>query len=99
MEYVLTITEIFTVALAGAFGSFIKDILHDGYLQIPEIKDKQIYLGFLGGALVGAFVGIVIDGSFLTALMAGFTGTSVVAKLAVGRKIKDLEKEVKEGVK
>jgi len=99
MEQVCTIAEIATVALAGAFGSFIKDILQDGYLQIPEIKEKQVYLGFLGGALVGAVVGIVIDGSFLTALMAGFTGVSVVSKLAVGKKIKDVQEKVKEAVK
>ena len=77
----ITTNELFTVAVAGAIGSFIKDILVDGCIQLPEMKEKKLYLGFFGGALVGSFVGMMIDGSFLTALMAGYTGTSVVSKL------------------
>ena len=77
----LTAGEILTVALAGSLGSLVKDIFTDGCIQLPELKGKNLYLGFLGGALVGGFAGIMIDGSFITALMAGYTGTSIITKL------------------
>lgn len=93
----ITTNELVMVAIAGAFGSLVKDILVDGCIQIPEIKEKKLYLGFIGGALIGSFVGMMIDGSFLTALMAGYTGTSVVSKLVVPTTIEvTKEKDIKQ---
>lgn len=89
----LTLSELITVAAAGAFGSLVKDVLTDNCIQIPEIKDKKLYLGALGGAIVGAFVGIVVDGTFLTALMAGYTGTSIVTKLVGPTKREEIIRE------
>jgi len=67
--------------LAGALGSLIKDILADGSIQLPKVVDGKVVLGFIGGMLVGAFVGVIVDGSFLTALMGGFVGISVISNL------------------
>lgn len=84
----MPLTEILTVALGGAFGSLVKDIVNDGCIEMPDLKEQKLYLGFIGGAIIGAFVGVVIDGTFITALMAGFTGSSVITKLAVGSTVK-----------
>jgi len=73
--------EIVVVLLGGALGSLAKDCLKDGMLYLPYIKEKSLYLGFVGGMIVGAFVGIVVDGSFGTALLAGYVGTSVISGL------------------
>jgi len=69
------------IILAGAAGALVKDIVQDGCLVLPEKKDGKIVLGFIGGLLIGAFVGYVVDGQPLTAAMAGFTGSSLLAKL------------------
>ena len=67
--------------IAGALGSLVKDILADGRLRLPKIIDGELLLGFVGSMVVGAFVGVVVDGSFLTALMGGFVGMSVITNL------------------
>jgi hypothetical protein len=77
----LPFLEIMTVALGGFLGSFIKDCLQDNAIELPYKKDGKIYLGFIGGALVGILVGIAIDGSFVTAAMAGYSGTAVLRQL------------------
>ena len=77
----LLFPEIVTVALGGFLGSFIKDCLQDNCIELPYKKDGKIYLGFIGGALVGILVGIAIDGSFVTAAMAGYSGTAVLRQL------------------
>jgi len=82
----LTVVEILTVALGGIIGGLVKDILVDGAIQLPYKKDGYIYLGFIGGAIIGAFVGIAIDGSFVTALMGGYTGTSIIQNLVAKEK-------------
>lgn len=80
------INEILTVALGGIIGGLVKDILIDGAIQLPYKKDGYVYLGFIGGAVIGAFIGLVIDGSFITALMAGYTGTSIIQNLVTREK-------------
>jgi hypothetical protein len=80
------IYEILTVALGGIIGGLVKDILIDGAIQLPYKKDGYVYLGFIGGAIVGAFIGLVIDGSLVTAMLAGYTGTSVIGNLLVKSK-------------
>jgi len=75
------------IILAGAAGALVKDIVQDGSLVLPEKKDGKIVLGFIGGLLIGAFVGYVVDGQPLTAAMGGFTGSSLLAKLAQSSEI------------
>ena len=69
------------IFLAGAFGAVCKDIFQDNKLVLPKITAGEFYLGFLGGVIIGGLVGLSVDGSFLTAMMAGFTGSSVIANL------------------
>lgn len=73
--------EIILLFLAGAFGSLVKDIVVDGKLALPKIVDGDLILGFIGGMIVGAFVGYVVDGGMLTAMMGGFVGISVIENL------------------
>lgn len=67
--------------VAGAVGSLAKDIIQDNQLRLPYVKDGYVVLGFLGGMFVGAFVGWCVDGSFLTAALGGYVGTSAISNL------------------
>ena len=66
---------------AGAFGALAKDCVADGKLKLPKVVDGELALGFLSGMLIGAFVGWAIDGSFLTAGLAGYVGISAVTSI------------------
>ncbi len=69
------------LCLAGAFGSLAKDVLQDGRVQLPFMRDGYFYLGFIGGMIVGAFVGFAVDHSPLTAALGGYVGTSAIVHL------------------
>jgi hypothetical protein len=77
--------EYLIVALGGAAGALVKLIIADNFLVLPKKIDGKLSLGFLGSLLIGAFVGYMIDGSFVTAAMAGFTGFSVIENLVPGK--------------
>ncbi len=67
--------------LGGAFGSIARDIVIDGRLKLPFLKDGDLVLGFVGGAFVGSFVGFSVDHSVLTAVLSGYVGTSAIRHL------------------
>lgn len=67
--------------LAGACGAIAKDIVQDGCLQLPQKDGDKLVLGFIGGAIVGAFVGFAVDHSVLTAVLSGYVGTSAIQHL------------------
>jgi len=71
----------FQLFAIGAFGALLKDIVEDGYLKLPSLKDGNFYLGFLGGVAIGGCAGILVDGSIITAFLAGYSGTSVIQNL------------------
>jgi len=73
--------SVIALFLAGAVGALIKDILKDNQLVLPNIKGDILTLGFLGSAMIGGFVGWVVDGSFLTAALSGFVGYSAIENL------------------
>jgi hypothetical protein len=82
----------FLLLLAGGAGALIKEILEDNKIKLPNIKDGMLDLGFLGALLIGGFVGYAIDGSYLTAAMAGFVGFSAIQNLVPGAvKVKNSE--------
>ncbi len=72
---------IWPLLLGGALGAIAKDIVKDGRLQLPFINGNDLVLGFFGGAFVGAFVGYAVDHSLLTAVLAGYVGTSAIQHL------------------
>lgn len=73
--------SILSLLAPGALGALAKDILKDNKLELPKAIDGQLCLGFIGGAIIGGITGYYVDGSFLTAFMAGFTGTALVEGL------------------
>ncbi len=81
MAHLLVLSEGIQVALGGAIGALAKDCLVDNALELPFRRDGKLFLGFIGAAIVGAFIGYVVDGSFLTAMLGGYSGKSVVEQL------------------
>ena len=77
----LSFNEMCLMALAGAIGSVVKDILTDGALVIPYKQDGKLFLGCIGGAIIGSFVGMAVDGSFVEALFGGYAGMSIIENL------------------
>ena len=73
--------SVIPIFLAGAVGAFVSDILKDNYLELPKKLDKKIYLGSIGGIIIGGFAGALIDGSLTTAFMGGFVGKEIILKL------------------
>ena len=67
--------------LAGAFGSLARDLIKDGKLHLPYVEDKTLVLGFVGGMIIGAFVGWAIDSNFVLAGMSGYAGSSAISHL------------------
>lgn len=74
-------TEIAIVLFGGGFGAFIKEVVGDNCLQMPKFENNKLNLGFLGSVIVGAFVGFVIDGGFITSAMAGFVGFAMIENI------------------
>jgi hypothetical protein len=69
---------------AGAAGALISEIIQDNCLIMPEFKNGTLILGSVGGIIVGACAGYLIDGSPLTAFMGGYMGKSIVVSLING---------------
>lgn len=82
----MTLIGALVALTGGAIGALAKDCIVDGALCLPYKKDGKLYVGFIGGMLVGAFVGMVVDGSFGTALLGGYVGTSVIDNLLYGHR-------------
>lgn len=72
---------LYRFAIAGAIGALAKDIFKDNRLQLPRIEKQTLVLGFLGGALVGAYIGFVTDRTFLTSALAGWVGVDAIRDL------------------
>ncbi len=73
--------EIIVVAIGGLIGALVKDMFVDGALVLPYKEDGKLYVGFLGGAFLGAFVAIFFDGNFITALFAGYSGSALITQI------------------
>ena len=74
-------TSPFLYLVAGALGALVKDCVKDGKIQLPFFQDGFFYMGFLGGMVIGAFVGWVVDSNLITATLAGYVGTSAISHL------------------
>jgi hypothetical protein len=72
---------ILTLIIAGAVGALVKDILQDGYLEMPKFQDSKIVLGSIGGLIVGAAIGWLVDKTATTAFLGGYVGKAVIEKI------------------
>ena len=71
-------------AFFGAIGALIADMLSDGYIELPKVQDKKFYPGFIGGLVVGAMAGLLIDKTYLTAFTFGYLGKEGIDFLVKG---------------
>jgi len=69
------------LALAGGLGALIKDVVKDNKLIMPSYKDGSILLGFVGGVIIGAAVGYLVDQNATTAFFSGYAGTQMLRAL------------------
>jgi hypothetical protein len=95
INYTGNTIELLKVCLGGAVGALVKDALKDGCFQLPYIKNGKLFLGFLGGALIGAFVGMAVDGSIVTAALGGYAGISVITNLLPSQSREQSEENIK----
>lgn len=65
----------------GAAGALCRDIFRDGKLMLPKFVDGSLCLGFIGGILIGGFVGYFVDQNPQTAFFSGFTGYQILESL------------------
>lgn len=82
----------------GALGALVKDIFKDNCLVLPKVKEGKFYMGFLGGIIIGAIAGYVVDNDPITAFLGGYTGYQIIETLISQRDetIKLRKKEEKE---
>lgn len=73
--------------IAGIAGALASDILGDGYLKLPEIKDKKFYPGFLGGIIIGAIIGFVVDSSVWTSFTVAYMGKEAIDSLVYKKEL------------
>lgn len=88
----MMLSDVIKVVSGGAIGALAKDCIVDNALELPFKKDGKLYLGFIGAVIVGAFIGYMVDGSFITAAMGGYTGKSVLEHLLI-KPINDKDSE------
>ena len=69
--------------LCGAAGAIIKDILKDNKISLPFIKGKDIYLGCIGGIIIGGFAGYFVDNDPVTAFLGGYAGSQIIQGLVI----------------
>lgn len=86
--------ELIIAIIFGILGALAKDIFVDNKIQLPKKNGEEIILGSIGGMIIGAIVGVLLDGSAINAFMAGFTGISIISSLANGE-IDKIEKKTK----
>lgn len=65
----------------GGIGALVRMVLNEGGLELPHIEKNKLCLGFIGGILIGATVGYLVDHSPLMAFFAGYTGFSALNHL------------------
>ena len=77
----MTMPEGIGFLIAGALGAFAKDCVKDGKIKLPYKEDGSLVLGFIGGMIVGAFVGYAVDQTFVTSALGGYAGVSAIEHL------------------
>ncbi|MFA5080868.1 MAG: transglycosylase SLT domain-containing protein [Candidatus Paceibacterota bacterium] len=84
------------IFLAGALGALCKDIFKDNTIEMPKWEGGKLGLGFIGGMIIGGAAGMYIDGSFITAFMAGFTGVAILQAVLDGKEVRTCKEETEQ---
>ena len=69
------------LVLAGAAGALIKDVVKDNKLILPKFQEGCVVLGFVGGIIIGAAVGYLVDQNPTTAFLGGYAGSQMLTTL------------------
>jgi len=77
----MDLTSIYFLFLSGSIGSLVRLLVESNSIILPKRITGGLAMGFIGSMLIGGFAGIVIDGSLLTAGLAGYVGASVIEGL------------------
>jgi hypothetical protein len=77
---------IILLLVAGFAGALVKDIIDDNKIEIPKCIDGKLALGSLGGCIVGAVAGYLVDTSIPMAFAAGYAGTGIIEGLLAQKK-------------
>jgi hypothetical protein len=93
--------SIIILFLLGLAGAITKDIIQDNTIKLPKKADGNLMLGSIGGAIIGGFAGILIDGNPTMAFMSGYAGTSIISNLVLSSKTEtnNEEKSVEETIR
>ena len=67
--------------IAGGAGGFIATVLQSGYIELPRIRDHKLYLGGLGGLLIGIGAGLYGNQSVENAFFWGLGGSTILKSL------------------
>lgn len=76
--------ELIIAGICGIAGALAKDIFVDNAISLPKKDGEKLILGSLGGLIIGAFVGIILDGSPINAFAAGFAGIAILQSIIDG---------------
>jgi len=93
------VENIFLLFVAGAVGSLVSQLVRDNTLELPAKVTSGLCLGFLGGLVVGGFVGVVVDGSYVSAGLAGYVGVNVIEKFLPDISVEKINKKYEEEYK
>ena len=89
----------FILSTAGAAGAFVKDILKDNKISIPHIEEGYLYLGCIGGIVIGAIAGYYVDNDPMTAFLGGYAGSQIITSLVSSKEGIDILKKKNREVK
>ena len=70
----------------GVAGAFVKDTLKDNKIQMPHFKEGYLYLGCIGGMILGGMAGYAVDNDPMTAFLGGYAGSQVIQSLVTPKK-------------
>lgn len=72
---------IWEYGLYGGFGGLVAVLVKCGYIELPRIKDRKIYLGGLTGVVLGIIAGLIGDSNPVNAFMWGAGSTGILQGL------------------
>jgi len=74
--------EVVSVVLAGLVGGFARALIAgEGVVILPKRVNGKLDLGIFTACLLGAIVGVIVDGSWVTSLMAGLSFPTIIEDL------------------
>jgi hypothetical protein len=83
--------EWLTLGIAGGCGAIVKDILKDNAIKLPHCKNGSLYLGCVGGIIIGSLAGYLVDNDPVTAFLGGYAGYQIIESLINNKKTNGFE--------